>query len=62
MMAHRCPDGAVTRLVRTGPTGTLEGVRFHCVRCEYDRSAVAIMLDGRAALEKARHRLRKRDA
>lgn len=44
-MAHRCPDGTISKLTRTGPTGTIEGVTFQCPRCGLTKSGAAIVAD-----------------
>jgi len=51
-VGHSCPDGTRTKLVRTGPIGTLEGVTFHCPRCGYTKSAETIMADTKSVLGK----------
>jgi len=44
-MTHRCPDGTATKLSRTGPVGTMEGVTFRCPKCGHSKSAVQIVRD-----------------
>jgi hypothetical protein len=39
-LMHRCPNGTATRLTRTGPVGTLEGVTLSCLTCGYSKSAI----------------------
>lgn len=41
-MRHTCPDGKQTKLHRSGPTGTMEGVTFTCPNCGWSRGAEAI--------------------
>lgn len=41
-LAHSCPDGTHSKLVRTGPIGAVEGVTFSCPRCGMMKSAGAI--------------------
>ena len=49
-MAHGCPDGIITKLVRTGPVGTAVRVTFHCPRCGYCQSAAVIHRNVRRVL------------
>ena len=49
-MSHSCPDGTHTKLVRTGPVGTTEGVTFSCPRCGYSKAATAIYADAKRVL------------
>jgi predicted RNA-binding Zn-ribbon protein involved in translation (DUF1610 family) len=49
-MAHSCPDGTHSRLVREGPVGTMEGVTFSCPRCGYVKSAILIYEDTKRVL------------
>ena len=44
-LMHRCPNGHPTKLIRTGPVGTMEGVSFRCPKCGYSKSAVQIERD-----------------
>ena len=44
-MTHRCPNGTATKLSRTGPIGTMEGVTFLCPTCGYSKAAVQIERD-----------------
>lgn len=41
-MMHSCPDGTYSKLIRTGPIGTMVGVTYDCPRCGYHRSAKVI--------------------
>jgi hypothetical protein len=47
-LAHSCPDGKHTKLIRTGPLGTEEGVTFRCPRCGESKSGAQIMADFQA--------------
>jgi len=49
-MMHSCPDGTYTRLVRTGPTGTMIGVTFTCPRCGWASAATVILDKAEAVL------------
>lgn len=49
-MAHTCPDGIQTKLIRTGPVGTTNGVTFCCPRCGHTKSAAQIQADFVAAI------------
>lgn len=44
-MQHSCPDGTHTRLIRTGPVGTVDGVTYACPRCGYSQPAAQILED-----------------
>ena len=44
-MAHTCPDGNRTRLNRSGPVGTMEGVTYSCPRCGWTKDATTIYAD-----------------
>lgn len=48
-LAHSCPDGKHTKLIRTGPVGTMEGVTFRCPRCGDTRTGQRIHDDFEAA-------------
>ncbi len=55
-LAHRCSDGVQSKLVRTGPIGTVDGVIFTCPRCGHSRNGTAILADFsalRPAIERA---------
>lgn len=41
-LMHRCPNGQPTKLIRTGPVGTLEGVTFRCPSCGRIKAAEQI--------------------
>jgi hypothetical protein len=51
-MRHTCPDGTQSKLTRTGPVGTIEGVVYSCAHCGYSKSAVRIMADTLAVKDK----------
>jgi predicted RNA-binding Zn-ribbon protein involved in translation (DUF1610 family) len=49
-MMHSCPDGTHTRLVRSGPVGTMRGVRFDCPRCGWSRAGATIWTNAKRIL------------
>lgn len=49
-MAHKCPDGTHSKLVRTGPIGTVEGVTYDCPRCGYHNDAATMLENARRIL------------
>jgi predicted RNA-binding Zn-ribbon protein involved in translation (DUF1610 family) len=44
-LTHRCPNGQSTKLIRTGPVGTMEGATFRCPTCGHVKAAVQIERD-----------------
>ena len=44
-LAHRCPNGQPTKLIRTGPVGTMEGATFRCPSCGQTKTAATIERD-----------------
>jgi ssDNA-binding Zn-finger/Zn-ribbon topoisomerase 1 len=49
-MRHTCKDGQATKLLRSGPVGTVEGVTFTCPRCGYTKAAADIERDAVSTL------------
>ena len=49
-IAHRCPDGARTGLLREGPVDTMEGVTLTCPNCGFTQSAVEMWADIQRAM------------
>jgi predicted RNA-binding Zn-ribbon protein involved in translation (DUF1610 family) len=56
-LTHRCPNGKATKLARTGPVGTLEGVTFTCPSCGSVKSAAQIERDSDACMATMTERL-----
>ena len=56
-LTHRCPNGKATKLVRTGPAGTLEGVTFTCPSCGQAKTAATIERESDAIMATVAARL-----
>ena len=56
-LMHRCPNGHPTKLVRTGPVGTLEGVTFRCPSCGQSKTATTIERESDAIMPTVAARL-----
>lgn len=54
-LAHRCPDGTHSRIVRSGPVGIIsDQVRWGCPRCGWTDRAPAMMARARVVLDAAK--------